>query len=236
MVTTKETTLFTPFADKGTKAETATPVVESSVAPVKKQVDINALLSTYKPPSQFSSFCVMPTNVRFHTQEEGEDIILLLRRHPVTNVPWIIITIILLFLPFIGLPFFSSGGIIAFLDQISTGLLPALLAFWYLFITGYVLLNFFFWYFNVNIVTNRRVLDFDFFYLLYREFSEALLDRIEDVTATGGGILSVIFDYGNVDVQTAATNAKIEFDRVPKPQEVVNIITNLIQAKKDKLI
>lgn len=199
-------------------------------------IDLNALLSSYKPAHQFSSFCVLPKNVRFDTQEEGEDIILLLRRHPVTNIPWIVIAIVLILLPFIGLPFFNAGGVIGFLDQLSVGLLPALLAFWYLFITGYVLLNFFFWYFNVNIVTNRRVMDFDFFYLLYREFSEALLDRIEDVTGTGGGIVSVIFDYGNVDVQTAATNAKIEFDRVPKPQEVVNIITNLIQAKKDKLI
>ena len=198
----------------------------------KSTVNIASVLSGYKPGGQFSSFCVMPEGIRFDTQEEGEDIILLLRRHPITNLGWILLAVLMIIAPFIVVPFLSSGGIILFLDQVSPGLLPSLIAFWYLATIGYILLNFFFWYFNVNIVTNRRVLDFDFFYLLYREFSEALLNRIEDVTATGGGILSVIFDYGNVDVQTAAAMNRIEFIKVPKPQEVVNIITNLIEARR----
>ena len=37
----------------------------------------------------FSSFLSYPENVHFDTQEEKEQIILLLRKHWVTNIPWI---------------------------------------------------------------------------------------------------------------------------------------------------
>ncbi len=192
-----------------------------------------AFLSKYpQAKHNFSAFCVLPRNVRFQTQEDTEDIILLLRRHPVTNVPWILIAILFMFAPMAALPISNLGGLVAFLDRISIGLLPTLLAFWYLGIVGYILVNFFFWYFNVNIITNRRLIDLDFYNLLYREFSEALLVKIEDVTSVSGGFVGAIFDYGDVIVQTAATMERLEFDRVPHPQEVVRIITNVMEAAR----
>lgn len=197
----------------------------------KDKENIKTLLAAYTATANpFSSFCVLPVGVSFQTQEKNEQIILLLRRHPATNIPWIAAAIVLLFLPIIGLPIIDLGGFIALVDKISGGILPALITIWYLGVIGYTLLNFFFWYFNVNIVTNRRVLDFDFHFLLHHEFSEALLSKKQDVTATSSGIFSVIFDYGDVEVQTAAATKRIEFLQIPRPREVARIITKLAEG------
>ena len=56
----------------------------------------------------------------------------------------------------------------------------------------------------------------------------AIAGKIEDVTSKTGGFLSSIFDYGNVFVQTAGTEANIEFVNIPKPSQVAQIINSLI--------
>jgi hypothetical protein len=56
----------------------------------------------------------------------------------------------------------------------------------------------------------------------------AVINKIEDVTSKSGGFFSSVFDYGNVFVQTAGTEANVEFMNIPKPSEVVKIINSLL--------
>lgn len=177
----------------------------------------------------FSSFLVMPEKMRFETQQESEPIILFLRRHPIVNIPWILLALLMLLAPIFVVPFFLSVDLVDSFLNISPGLPIILTALWYLVTMGFILSSFFVWYFTVNICTTQRVIDIDFFYILYKEFSEALLTKVEDVTFTMGGFIQAIFDFGDVFVTTAATTERIEFDRVPRPQEVVRIITELVQ-------
>ena len=192
-------------------------------------------LSNHKPNSNpLAAFSVLPPGVRFGTQDVDEDIILLLRKHPITNLPWIFLSLLMIGAPLVIFPLLDLGNITTFINSISVGIIPVLIVFWYVAISGYVLLNFFFWYFNINIVTNERILDFDFLYLLYREFSETFLKSVEEVTARSGGLMSTIFDYGTVVVHTAGPSENIEFVHIPKPQEVVRIINRLVeQAHQD---
>lgn len=176
-----------------------------------------------------TSFVVLPQNIRFETQRDQEPIILFLRRHPITNLPWIVVAILMLLAPVIVIPFVSSMDLIVQLFSISPGLPVVLIALWYLTALGYSLSNFLVWYFTVNIATNERVIDIDFFFLLYKEFSEALLSRIEDVTFIMGGFIQAFFDYGDVLIQTAAATERIDFDRIPKPRDVVQILSELIE-------
>lgn len=48
----------------------------------------------------FTSFWQNPQGVYFDTQEANEHILLFLRRHFITNLPWIFTTVLFLFLPF----------------------------------------------------------------------------------------------------------------------------------------
>lgn len=181
----------------------------------------------YFPLHLFSTFIESPKEIRFRGQHRQEKIVLLLRRHWVTNLGWLTLSFILFILPVFGIPFFNLTDLLPFSVPINFVLVG--IAFWYLATFGYILLNFLFWFFNVNIVTSERIIDVDFIYLLYNEITSTIISKVEDVTYKRGGFLGALFDFGNVFVQTAGTEVNIEFLSVPRPATVVKVITSLLQ-------
>lgn len=176
-----------------------------------------------------AAYSVCPVNTRFATQEADEKIILLLRQHPVVNVPWVFLTIVLLFLPLV----LDYVPIIDFLPinfQIFT------LVLWYLLILAYVMGQFLYWYFNVYIVTDERIVDIDFFGLIYTDVSVTKIDKIQDVTFVQAGLFGAMFNYGDVLIQTAAETSRIDFMKVPRPADVVELIGNLIDEERQEEI
>ncbi len=167
----------------------------------------------------FHSYCSYP-DIHFETQHRSEKVILVLRAHPITQISWLINSLIffifLIFLNFIPLSFFSLSQII-FINIFGTFI-----------ILSYLWFNFLSWFFNVGIVTSERIIDIDFHMILYKEVTASRLDRIEDITSKSGGYLASFFDYGNVFVQTAGTEANIEFFNIPHPSRVVQIINGLL--------
>src|SRR5262249_12591180 len=81
-----------------------------------------------------------------------------------------------------------------------------------------------FYYLNMQIITNLRVVDMDQHGLFSRGISELHIDKIEDVTSESSGPIATIFQYGNVFVQTAGTVDRFEFERVPAPERIVKVI------------
>lgn len=166
----------------------------------------------------FHSFCLRP-KIKFEGQNNQEEIILVLRSHPVTQIYWLIngtiLLIILLLLNFI-FPSFLNISQILFLNLFGLGI-----------IFSYLWFNFLSWYFNVGIVTSERIVDIDFHSVLYKEVTITLINKVEDVTSKTGGFLSAVFDYGNIFVQTAGTEVNVEFLNIPKPALVAKIINQL---------
>lgn len=180
----------------------------------------------------FSSYLFMPDGVRFETQDAGETIFLLLRKHFITNIVWIIFSILLLLSPFFIFPTVVLSGNLP--KQVSGNLLTTLILSWYLLTFSYILVNFLLWYFTISIVTNERIVDIDFVNLLNKKFAETRIARVEDVTMRTGGFIKTFFDYGDVYVQTAATDAVFQFDSVPKPDQVVRIINQLMGKEEEE--
>ena len=168
----------------------------------------------------FRSYMYCPRGVRFETQQEDEQVLLLLRRHLITNVPWIITALFLVAAPLV-LPAFP---IIAFLP---TNFQIVAVIIWYLVTFAFIMESFLIWFFNVSIVTNKRVVDIDFVNLLYKEVSDAEIEKIEDVTYKVGGGIRTILDYGDVWVQTASEVPNFDFLAVPRPDEVVKLLQEL---------
>jgi uncharacterized membrane protein YdbT with pleckstrin-like domain len=81
-------------------------------------------------------------------------------------------------------------------------------------------------------VTTERVIDIDFIQLLYKRFSEARLNRIEDVSYVASGFAATIFNFGTIYIQTAGENTNFEFDAIPNPAEVVKRIGELIKQNQ----
>lgn len=184
-----------------------------------------------KTKNPFSTFAINPVGVTFETQEEGEEIILLLRAHIVTLVPAFLAFIFLVALPiflFLALNFFN----ISTADFLAPRQVLILLVFWYLLVIAYALYKFIFWYFNVYILTNERLIDFDFNGILNKQAAYTKLQQIEDVSPKMIGFFSTFFNYGDVLIQTAGEQQEFEFTRVPRPDQVAKRI--LEEARKEE--
>jgi hypothetical protein len=177
--------------------------------------------------SVFAAFSAFPRDVTFADEQEGENIILLLRAHIITNVPWILVSLVLLVLPLIVFPLIGAAGLPL---GVGRGLILFLL--WYLVTFTYAFLSFLYWYFNVYIVTDERVVDVDWYAVLYHKVSSAQIAHIEDVSASQGGFFASVFDYGNIQIQTAAEQENFEFVNVPHPQLVAKEIQKLMQTEE----
>lgn len=174
----------------------------------------------------YSSYIYEPDHVRFDGEDSNEKVILCLRRHFITNLGWILISISLFIVPFFVQSFLEFNGI----DVVNV--LPVsykflFVVFWYVFAFGYLFTSFLGWYFNAYLVTNKRLVDIDFEGLIHRRFSEAFLLNIEDLTNQVSGAVQVVFNYGTLHVQTAGEMKEIEFEKIPRPAKVQDIISDL---------
>src|SRR3989344_4641706 len=172
-----------------------------------------------------TSFAVNPDGVRFETQEAQEEVMLFLRQHFIVNVPWIAISGILLFAGTVILPLIFRSLPIA----LPATYMLVVTASWYLATTGFVLASFLHWFFNIYIVTNERIVDIDFYYLLFKRFSQAELEKIQDISYSTGGVFATVFNYGEVMVETAGEAPNLEFVAVPRPDIVVETIRSITE-------
>lgn len=174
-----------------------------------------------------TSFAVSPEGVRFETQEPEENVVLFLRQHLIVLLGPMLLVIVLAFSPLVLFPFLFRFLILPI--DMPVGYVVVGTAFWYVVTFGFALMSFLRWFFNIYVVTDRRIVDIDFLHLLYKEFSEARLERVQDINFKSGGIFAAFFDYGDVYVQTAAEVPNIEFVGVPQPARVVETISDLLE-------
>lgn len=179
-----------------------------------------------KPSHNFlHTFCIRPS-FRFQTQGDREEVVLVVRAHPFSQIPWLLNTIFI-FILLILLDFFVAQ----FLNPIQ---IIFALVFSVVVCIAYAWLNILIWFFNVGIITNERIIDIDFHAVIYKEITEARLERIQDVTEKAGGFFESYLDYGNLYIQTAGGEQNIEFFDVPYPAKVVKIIHNLTEGRSHK--
>ncbi len=172
-----------------------------------------------------------PENITFDSQEEGETLYFLMRRHPITNLPWIIAALIFAIAPIVAMSLIQAY----FADPFAV--IPAkyqiiFLIIWYLIVMFFTFESFLIWYYNVYIVTDRRVIDIDFRGLWSKRVSEATLNKVEDVTFETHNFWQILFDYGDIMMQTAAEKTEFEFRAIPKPEMVHDKLTDLVQNYK----
>ena len=175
-------------------------------------------------------FAQAPVGVSFETQQKKEDIILLLRAHVITLIPAILEIVFLAILPllvsslnFLGINIFES---------LSAAQVFWVLLAWYLFVFGFAFYKFIFWYFNVYLVTNERIVDFDFKGILHKETAYANLTQIQDVTPKIIGFFHTLFHFGDVFIQTAASKPEFEFHAVENPDLVAKEILEQVRLEE----
>jgi hypothetical protein len=184
--------------------------------------EYSEVMRAEKPSSSsYQAYIPKPRKISFDIQAQNEHIILLLRQHPLTQVKWVLIALIMLVLPV----FFMFSNIFDFLP----------LAFklggfmgWMLLVIGFSLESFLKWFYHVFIITDERIIDLDFISMVHKDVSITKIDRIEDITYLKIGFIASLFDFGTVLIQTAATQQQIQFENVPRPSRVTSLLNELI--------
>ena len=178
------------------------------------------------PIGIMTSFAPRPLNITYDDVDPDEVILLFLRRHFITNVPWIVQGIGLIFLPFLIAGLLSFANIT--LDFVPPNLMLFSILFYYFLVLQFFFLHFLNWFYNISLVTNKKVIDIDFRVLLSKNVAATKISQVEDVTLNEVGLIRSVFDYGDIFVQTAGTIDNFEFLAVPHPERVVHIIGDLI--------
>ena len=168
------------------------------------------------------SFISFPENTTFLGKESDENVVLVVRSHWMRYFKYIAGAVLVLILPIV---------IALLLPTINTNaaLLVAIFLISIQISMSLAVYSFLMWYYNVNIITDQRVIDLDFKSIFSHTSSEARLEKIEDVSSQQSGSFTNILDIGTVHIQTAGTNAFIEFDSVPRPREIQDIISDLLE-------
>lgn len=167
------------------------------------------------------AYVVCP-NRRFVNEQDDEEIVLLLRAHPITNLKWMLLALVMLVLPEV----LSASGMFAGVP-IKFMLMGRLV--WYLVTLGFAFEKFLYWYYSVVIVTNERIVDIDFVNLLHRTVSYATLNHIEEPLVAAGGLVRSLFHFGDLSIKTAAETPTVEAMAIPYPDRAIRVISELAE-------
>lgn len=146
--------------------------------------------------------------------KENEEIFKTIRRHWLTYLFSIFITFILICLPFLFIvPLFQWGkwGILLFFLIILVAIV-------------FGLRTFVLWYYNIFVITNKRVIDIDQKSFFSRVVWDSSLDRIQDVTYSKKGLIQTLFNYGNIQIIPTGSTTKVEIINIHNPQKVQEMI------------
>jgi uncharacterized membrane protein YdbT with pleckstrin-like domain len=174
----------------------------------------------------------MKNYAKFHFsgQKENEQIVLMVRRHWFDILKQFFVVFLMIFLllgSWIILPVFfpktltSAFGILSDFLRNLFGM--------FIWITFFLI-----WidyYFDVWIITNKRVVNIEQKGLFSRQVSELELTRIQDITTEVNGVIPTILNYGDVFIQTAGENPRFIFRQVPDPYGIKDTLMNLQKRK-----
>lgn len=158
----------------------------------------------------------------FPGQEADEVVYILTRPHPFSFIGE--------FLIFLFLEIFSlTGQYLVFAQRMGviTDILVIMLGFFSMFVAMVYFVALIDNYYDISIVTNDRLITIDQEQLFYRKVSELVLTDVQDVSSTVKGFFPTLFDYGDVEIQTAGEKVNFLMSKVAHPREVAMILTDL---------
>jgi len=171
---------------------------------------------------------------RFETQGPDERILMVLRAHPFVNFGWIASSVFLILVPLFSIIVFSNLDLNLNLYISGKSIFNGILV-WCLLVFGFSFQQFLLWFFNIYIITNKRVVDIDFYHLFYKQISETPLENVQDITHREVGIVQNWLDFGDIDIQTAGETANFEFTNITNPDSVQQKILDLVAEKKKEI-
>lgn len=176
---------------------------------------------------------VQPEGINFATQDSDEEVFVILRRAVITNFGWVSAVAFYASLP-IALLVLLTVFELNVRDNFPDGYLWVLPLLYYSALLTYAIVKFNEWFYNLIIVTNKRLLFYSFSPLTTYRVSETYLENIQDVSQSTVGFFPSIFNYGDLLVQTASQRAKFVIKNIPRPTWVRNILVDLASLAEEQ--
>lgn len=168
----------------------------------------------------------MPIGLNFPGKEKDERVVMLRRRHPFILFKQNFIFLLYFLIP-VAIYAVAKFWLTFILNFPIYPMVVLLVSVYYSFFLLFLLIEWIDYYFDVWVITNKRLIDVDQIGLFKRVVSETRLDRIQDVTVDITGLFGTLFHYGNVHVQTAARTQRFEIKQVSNPAEIRTTILNM---------
>lgn len=165
-------------------------------------------------------------------KKEYEKILRIVRRDPITFIPYILVFVILMVMP-VGV-YWLINNMFPLLFQGDAAYVGAVLfaSAYYLCLYLFFYSYFVAFYLDMWIVTNDRLIDVRQISLFGRSIAELDLYQIQDASSETTGFFASIFKYGDITLQTAGSVPKFILYDTPEPHELRQLILDL--AAEDK--
>jgi hypothetical protein len=162
----------------------------------------------------------------FINQNDDEVVYMIIRKSFIVELPWLIIStfliIILLNLNTILGDYFNINLEYDLIYFIQFSLAFAVLT--------YMSNKFFNWFYTINIITNQRIMDFDFTHLGDKNIVETLIKNVQSVTVKNIGFASFIFGLSTLQILTSGDNPNITFDYISNASKASDLISDLTRG------
>lgn len=175
---------------------------------------------------------MLPKSLRDEIKED-EKIELVLRRHWFVFLAPLAKPVLFILIPFaiilwlFGISFFMSLLESFFWAIIITG--------WFFFWLLFALYEWFVWYFDIFILTDKRIIDVEQKSLFSKNVSEITYDKIQDTSYQVSGIAQTFLKFGTVNVQTAGSDVAITINDVADPAIIQEKISELTKKYKGNI-
>ncbi len=217
--------------EKKIKKEIEAPVDDVIQALLDSEKTFVENITRNAKKSPFSAFYPFPKNISFMSIGKDEAVVLIVRHHWSKLVSRGVLALLALFFPFLisySVPTWFEGAIGSAFFIIGLFL-------FFMMISATILIDSFLkWFFQMNVITTKRIIDVDFVSITTHRVSETTFDQVQDVSHSPAGPFASFFDYGDLYVQTAGSQREFEFHNIPRPRDVQDTILDLRELRKKK--
>jgi membrane protein YdbS with pleckstrin-like domain len=176
----------------------------------------------------FKTFIRRPTRVDYQGRDSDEVIEIVLRKSLYSLVGKALTIVFLFLVPLFLIPFLAKTTVynVHILDRASLFILTL---FFYLVALGFLFEVVLDWYFEVFLVTSKKIVDMG---EDSRSISETPLVNVQDVNSKISGNIEQILNIGSIFIQTAGKVTEFEIDMIDNPSVVRDAISDLVIKEK----